>query len=58
MIGLKITGFLMLGASGVSLLLATVLLGAGQLAFSGLFLGVSVLFFYLWIKPKKSHKKL
>ena len=39
---LKINNFLMLGASGVSLLLAAVLLGTGQLPFSGLFLGVSV----------------
>ena len=49
---LKINNFLMLGASGVSLLLAAALLGTGQLPFSGLFLGVSVLFFFLWLKPK------
>lgn len=50
---LKINNFLMLGASGISLLLAAALLGAGQLPFSGLFLGVSVLFFFLWLKPKR-----
>ena len=50
---LKINNFLMLGASGISLLLAAVLLGTGQLPFSGLFLGVSVLLLFLWLKSKR-----
>ncbi len=36
---LKLKNFLLLGATGISILLAAVLLGAGQLVFSGLFLG-------------------
>ena len=50
---LKINNFLMLGASGISLLLTAVLLGTGQLPFSGLFLGVSVLLLFLWLKSKR-----
>ena len=50
---LKLKNFLLLGATGISILLAAVLLGAGQLVFSGLFLGGGILFFYLWLKSKK-----
>jgi hypothetical protein len=49
---LKLKNFLLLGATGITILLAAVLLGAGQLVFSGLFLGGGILFFYLWLKRR------
>jgi hypothetical protein len=54
---LKVNNFLMLGASGVSLLLAAVLLGTGQLPFSGLFLGVGLLLLFLWLKSRKGSQE-
>jgi hypothetical protein len=49
---LKVKSSLMVGGGVVSLLFAAVLLGTGQLVFGGIFLGVSLLFIYLRLKPK------
>ena len=51
---LKINNFLMLGASGVSLLLAAVLLGTGQLLFSGICFGACLLLLLLGRSPRRS----
>ena len=47
---LRIKNILILGTGGISFLLAVVLLGAGQLSFSGIFLGVAVLLLYIGLK--------